>query len=101
MLNRWNNRWTRQIVLDTIPLDRWFQIIAPVQQNDRIDFSIDGQPFDTASASEYPVSPFHSGSQAWIFGAGHYSTSPNTTLYLGAASFSLLHEDCLRVLVRF
>ncbi len=87
VLNRWNNDWKRQVVLDTVPLNRWFEIVAVVHQNDRIDFSIDGQPFDTAQASEYPVSPFHSSSQEWIFGVGNYSTAPNTTLYIGRASY--------------
>lgn len=87
MLNHWDNHWTRQIVFDSVPLNRWFQIVAVVHQGDRIDFSIDGQPFDTANASEYPVSPLHSSSQEWTLGVGNYTTAPNTTLYVGGASF--------------
>ena len=87
MLNRWNNNWTRQIVFMAVPLDRWFDISAVITQNVSTAYSIDGQPFDTARASEYPVSPFHASSQEWTFGAGNYSTAPNTTLYLGGANF--------------
>ena len=87
VLNRWNNNWQRQVVLDTVPLNQWFTITAVVHQNNNIAFSINGQPFDTAQASEYPVSPFHANSQEWIFGVGNYATAPNT-LYVGSAGYT-------------
>ena len=87
-LNHWNNRWTRHVVFAAVPLGRWFKISAAVHQGSRIDFNLDGHRFDTATAREYPVSPFHSTSQAWIFGVGDYGTAPAGPLYVGAASLS-------------
>lgn len=88
MLNYWGNTWTRQVTFQTVPLDRWFEIRAEVHQGDRIDFAIDGQRFDTARHTTYPVTPFRANSQELIFGAGNYTDAPNTTLYLGRSSYS-------------
>jgi hypothetical protein len=87
LLNYWGNDWSRPITFQTVPLDRWFQITAVLRQKNRIDFTIDGQPFDTATAATYPVSPFHSNSQEWTFGVGNYTDAPST-LFLGPASFT-------------
>jgi hypothetical protein len=87
VLNRWCNDWKRQVVLEAVPLNRWFKISAALTQGKRISFSIDGRHFDTAYASQYPVSPFHAGGQEWIFGVGNYSIAPDTTLYVGQASY--------------
>ncbi len=87
VLNRWCNDWTRQVVLEAVPLNRWFKISAALTQGRRISFSIDGRHFDTAYASQYPVSPFHSSGEEWIFGVGNYATAPATTLYVGQASY--------------
>lgn len=86
-VNRWDNDWDRRVVFTPIPLDRWFRVRADLRQDQQIDFYIDGWLFDTARAAEYPVSPFGSGSEAWIFGVGNYSTAPDTTLYVGSASY--------------
>jgi hypothetical protein len=88
VLNRWCNDWTRHVVLEAVPLNKWFNISALLTQGQSLQFSIAGQPFDTALASQYPVSPFHSTGTEWIFGVGNYSTAPNTTLYVGAASYT-------------
>jgi hypothetical protein len=88
MLNYWGNNWTRQLVFDTVPLNQWFEISAVVTQNQSIQFSINGQAFDTAQASQYHVSPFHASSQAWDFGVGNYSNAPNSTLYVGQANYT-------------
>jgi hypothetical protein len=89
VLNRWCNDWNRQVVLEAVPLNHWFNISALLTQGQSLQFSIAGKPFDTALASQYPVSPFHgSDSEEWIFGVGNYSTAPDTTLYVGAASYT-------------
>jgi hypothetical protein len=87
-LNHWNNRWRHHVELAAAPIGRWFEITATLRQHDRIDFYLDGRRFATASASEYPVSPFHSGSEAWIFGVGDYGDADAGPLYVGRASFS-------------
>lgn len=88
-LNYWNNHWTRQVHWKTIPLGRWFEIKAVVYQDQRIDFYIDGDHFDTAQNSEYHVSPFHGAqSMQWIFGVGNYSTAANGPMFVGRASYS-------------
>jgi hypothetical protein len=87
VLNYWGNNWTRQVVFYTVPLNQWFQISANVDQDNSIQFSIDGQPFDTALQSQYHTGPFHPDSEGWYFGAGNYSTAPGNTLYLGGASY--------------
>jgi len=89
MLNRWGNDWKQKRRFVSVPLGRWFEIKAVVHQGDRIDFSLDGQPLDTARASEYPVSPFHgSAGTEWMWGVGNYSSAANGPLYLGDASFT-------------
>jgi hypothetical protein len=87
-LNHWNNHWTHRAVFAALPTGRWFQLTAALHQNDRIDFSLDGKPFETAEASEYPVSPFHAHSLTWIFGVGDYGNADAGPLYVGKASFS-------------
>jgi hypothetical protein len=90
VLNYWGNDWKRHVVFDAVPLDRWFEIVAVLTQGSEIQFYIDGQPFDTAYAAQYHISPFHRSSEAWYFGVGNYSTAPGTTLYVGQASFTPL-----------
>jgi hypothetical protein len=87
-LNHWNNRWKHRVTFAALPLGRWFHITAALHQNDRIDVSLDGRPFATADASEYPVSPFHARSLSWIFGVGDYGDADAGPLYVGRASFS-------------
>lgn len=87
-LNHWNNPWTRHEVYAAVPLGRWFEISADLYQGKKIDFYLDGRPLDTASAREYPVSPFHSDSQAWTFGVGEYGDALAGPLYVGAASLT-------------
>jgi hypothetical protein len=87
-LNFWCNPWKRRLVLEAVPLNRWFEISAVLTQGKRISFSIDGKHFDTARASQYHVSPFHSTGEEWIFGVGNYATAPDTTLYVGEASYT-------------
>ena len=73
-----------------IPLGRWVEFRADVHQNDRIDFSIDGELFDTGRASDSPVGPVRgSGSLEWILGIGNYSTGVNGPLYADEASYNL------------
>jgi len=88
ILNHWANNWSRRVVLDAVPLNRWFEISAVLTQGRKISFSIAGKHFETAYASQYPVSPFHSGGQEWIFGVGNYATAPGTTLYIGQAGYT-------------
>ena len=72
-----------------IPLGRWVEFRAELHQGDRIDFFIDGEHFDTARHSEYPVSPFHGeDSLEWLFGTGNYSTGSNGPLYGDEASYT-------------
>jgi hypothetical protein len=87
-LNHWNNGWHHQVVFAAAPVGRWFQIMAALHQDDRIDFYLDGHGFARADASEYPVSPFHARSQSWIFGVGDYGDANAGPLYVGRASFS-------------
>lgn len=88
-LSYWNSDWsTHPVVFYTIPLDRWFEIKAVIHQGSKADYYIDGKLFDTALASQYPVSPFHANGQEWTFGVGNYATAPDTTLYLGKASYT-------------
>ena len=86
-LNHWDNKWTHRVVMEKVPLNRWFEISAKLHQGSRLVVSLDGKAFDTARASEYPVSPFHRTGNEWIFGVGNYATAPNTNLYIGGASF--------------
>jgi hypothetical protein len=86
-LNRWCNNWKRQLVLEAVPLNHWFTISAKLVQGKSVSFSMAGRHFDTAYASQYPVSPFHSTGDEWIFGVGNYATAPGTTLYVGSASY--------------
>jgi hypothetical protein len=88
-LNHWYNKWTHRAVFAAVPLGRWFEITADVHQGDRIDFSLNRHPFETVSAGEYPVSPFHARSEAWIFGVGDYGTDAAGPLYVGQASVSM------------
>ena len=88
VLNYWCNNWTRKVVLEAVPLNQWFNISAVLTQGQSIAFSMAGKPFDTALNSQYAVGPSHSTGDEWIFGVGNYSTAPNTTLYVGNASYS-------------
>jgi hypothetical protein len=88
VLDYWCNTWSRQVVLEAVPLNQWFNISALLSQSQSIQFSLGGKPFDTALASQYPVSPFYDNGMEWIFGVGNYSTAPNTTLYVGSASYT-------------
>ena len=54
------------------PLGRWFEIKANLYENDRIDWYLDGQKFDTSRDSTYDVGRFYDKSEGWIFGVGHY-----------------------------
>jgi hypothetical protein len=71
VVNRWDNPWTKQVKLFTVPLGRWFEVRAELYQGDRIDWFIDGVAFDTSPASEYPVGT-SARSTSWTFGPGHY-----------------------------
>jgi hypothetical protein len=86
-LNFWGNRWKRRITFDVVPLNRWFELTATVYAGNRTVYTLDGKPFDVAQASQYPVSPFRPTGDQWIFGVGNYATAPDTTLYLGKASY--------------
>jgi hypothetical protein len=90
-LNRWCNNWKRQLVLEAVPRNHWFSISANLVQGKSLSVSINGRHFDTAYQSQYPVSPFHSSGNEWIFGVGNYATAPNTTLYVGGASYTPSH----------
>jgi hypothetical protein len=87
-LNHWDNHWTRHVGFAAAPLGRWFEISADVHQGDRIDFYLNGHKFDTARASDYPVSPFRARSEAWIFGVGDYGTDAAGPMYIARASYS-------------
>jgi hypothetical protein len=88
-LNYWNSSWGARRNFVPLPLGRWFKLKAVVHQGSRIDFSIDGQPLDTARASTYPVSPFHGAdSLAWTFGIGNYSTGANGPMYADRVSYT-------------
>jgi hypothetical protein len=58
------------------PLGRWFEVKAELHENDRIDWYIDGQKFDTSRDSTWDVGRAirEEGGQSngWIFGVGHY-----------------------------
>jgi hypothetical protein len=87
-LNYWANDWSRRITFDVVPLNRWFEITATVYANSQAVYTLDGKPFDVALASRYPVSPFQPTGDEWIFGVGNYATAPDTTLYVGEASYA-------------
>ena len=79
----------RHLQAKPIPLGRWVEFRAELHQEDRIDFFIDGEHFDTARHGEYPVSPFHGeDSLEWLFGTGNYSSGSNGPLYGDEASYT-------------
>lgn len=84
-INHWANQWTRHEVYMAAPLGRWFEVRADVHQGKDIVFYVDGRRLDTASAREYPTSPFHANSQAWTFGVGEYGDALAGPLYVGGA----------------
>lgn len=73
----------------TVPLGRWFEIKAVVHQGQSTDFYMDGKLLKHATASQYPVSPFHgAASSKWIFGVGNYSDAATGPLYVDRAAYS-------------
>lgn len=78
------------------PTGRWVEVRADVYQGDRIEFWVDGEPFDLARHDEYPVGPMHgSRSLEWAFGVGNYAGTSgdprayaaNGPIYVDAVSF--------------
>lgn len=53
------------------PRGRWFEIKAEVYNRDRIEFSLDGEPWQTVRHETHPIGTGPN-TQGWIFGVGHY-----------------------------
>jgi hypothetical protein len=71
-VNHWKNDWGYKPNSVKAPLGRWFEIKAALYENDRIDWYLDGQKFDTSRDSTWNVGRFYDKSEGWIFGVGHY-----------------------------
>jgi hypothetical protein len=70
--------------LPLVPFDRWFELRADVRPNNRIDFYLDGQLFDTGYQANQQVG-LGAGDSSWVFSPGWYL---NTGLaYIDDVSF--------------
>jgi hypothetical protein len=78
------------LTFEALPVGRWFEIRAEVHHGDRIDFFIDGRPFETVHASYCPVNPTHADSRDFTFGVGNYTASASGKVYIDGASATQL-----------
>ncbi len=75
VVSHWNNpAWGErlgQARQPLVPFGRWFELRADVHPNNRIEFYLDGQLFETGYQSDYQVG-LRSGDSSWIFSPGYY-----------------------------
>ena len=68
----YQNPWGYEPVKVDVPLGRWFEMRADLYENNRIEWFLDGQKFDTSYDSQHDVGRYYDQSQGWIYGIGHY-----------------------------
>ena len=70
-----------------VPLGRWFEFRATIQEGRCVEFFMDGKPLGGGTNDHYPVSPAAGErSKIWIFGIGNYADTPGV-IYADRASF--------------
>ena len=71
--------------MPAVPFGRWFELRADVHPGDRIDFFLDGQPFETGRQRDHPVG-LQPGDSSWIFSTGYYLNTG--TAYIDDVTFA-------------
>jgi hypothetical protein len=63
--------------MPAVPFGRWFELRADVHPNNRIEFYLDGQLFETGRQSDAQVG-LRPGDSSWIFSPGYYLNTGTT-----------------------
>ena len=63
--------------MPALPFGRWFELRADVHPNNRIEFYLDGQLFETGRQSDGQVG-LRPGDSSWVFSPGYYLNTGTT-----------------------
>jgi hypothetical protein len=76
--------------LPAVPFDRWFELRADLHPNNRVEFYLDGQLFDTGHQADHQVG-LAAGDSSWVFSPGWYLNTG--TAYIDDVSFDRKPAD--------
>jgi hypothetical protein len=71
-VNHWTKSWGTPPKYRDVPLDRWFEVRAVLEEGVAIHWYVDGEFLDISRHETHPVGRMLDATSRWIFGVGHY-----------------------------